>query len=93
MTKPLPDQSVFQFESDIFNNPFISQETFDEAKCRMKAMKEDRDAFGCSRSPGVNGISQRSFVNRSPTLKGKQKWAQATDLSTGNSLHTSIKVD
>lgn len=93
MTKPVPDQTVFEFEQDILKNPFISEESFTECQDRMKSMKEDRAVFGYSRSPGMSGISQRSYLNRSPTLKGKQKWALPLDLSTGNSLHTSIKVD
>nr|UOF76893.1 hypothetical protein [Cressdnaviricota sp.] len=92
MTKPLPDQSVFEFQTDYIQNPFYSEENFQECRNRMNQLHDVKAEFGYLRSPGRNGISRRAFINQSPTLKGKQKWAQA-DLNTGKSLHTSIKVE
>jgi len=91
MTRPQPEQAVFDFATDLIQNPFISEEPFQECRQRMNELRDVKAEFGYSRSPGRNGISRRAWLNQSPTLKGKQKWAKA-DTSTGNSLHTSIKV-
>jgi len=90
MTKPIPDQSVFDFQFDSQENPFISEETFE--KCHQR-MKDAKAAFGYLRSPGMSGISQRALINRSPILKGREKWAVPLDMNIGNSSVTSIKVE
>ena len=50
MTKPTPDQSVFEFQTDLIQNPFYSEEKFSECQERMIQMKEDRAVFGYSRT-------------------------------------------
>jgi len=88
MTKPVPDQEIFDFAQDS-QNPFVSQENFQACHQRMKDAKA---AFGYLRSPGMTGISQRLYQNRSPILKGRENWALPLDMNIGNSSVTSIKV-
>jgi len=92
MTKPIPDQAVFDFKTDLIENPFYSEENFQECRTRMNQMKDVKEEFGSLRSPGRNGISRRTLINRSPTSKGREKWAEPLDMSIGSSFATSIKV-
>lgn len=93
MTRPQPEQAVFDFATDLTENPFISEETFEECRTRMNQMRDVKEEFGCLRSPGRNGISRRTFMNMSPTSKGRSNWALPLDMNIGNSSVTSIKVD
>jgi len=92
MTRPQPEQAVFDFATDCIENPFISSESFQECRERMNQLKDVKEEFGSLRSPGRNGISRRTLINRSPTSKGREKWAEPLDMSIGSSFATSIKV-
>jgi hypothetical protein len=92
MTKPLPDQSVFEFQEDSQVNPFISSENFQECRHRMNKIKEDKGEFGYLQSHQVRGQSQRLFLNMSPTSKGRERLATPLVMNTGRSSPTSIKV-
>lgn len=87
MPKPRPDQEVF--DSQVFR----SAENIFECRDRMNQMKEDRAASGFLRSPGKDGISRRLFMNRSPILKGREKWVPQLGTNTGSCSPTSIKVE
>jgi hypothetical protein len=93
MTKPIPDQSVFDFKTDIIENPFISDESFQECRHRMAKIQEDKGGFGFLQSHQIRGQSQRLFLNTSPISKGRKKLVTPLDLSIGNSLPISIKVE
>lgn len=86
MPRPRPDQEVFDAQV------FTSQETFEEARCRMRKMKEDKEGSGYLRSQEIRGQSQRLFMNQSPISKGREKWAEPLDMNIGNLSSTSIKV-
>jgi len=92
MTKPTPDQAVFDFQSDYLQNPFYSDEPFEQARCRMKAMNAAKAEFGYLPSQQIYGQSQRLFQNQSPTLKGRKKLAVPLVSNTGRSSPTTIKV-
>jgi len=92
MTKPTPDQSVFDFQEDSQVNPFISSENFQECRHRMAKIQEDKGAFGFLQSHQIRGQSQRLFQNQSPISKGRKKWAEPLGLNTGNSSPILIKV-
>jgi len=92
MTKPIPEQAVFDFATDLIQNPFISEEPFQQARCRMKAMNAAKEEFGYLQSHQIRGQSQRLFQNMSPTLKGREKLAAPLVMNTGRSSPTSIKV-
>ena len=87
MPRPRPDQEVFDAQV------FTSQETFEEARCRMRKMKEDKEGSGYLQSHQIRGQSQRLFQNHSPILKAREKWVPTLDSSIGNSSPTSIKVE
>ncbi|MEY3412660.1 MAG: hypothetical protein RIQ70_1348 [Bacteroidota bacterium] len=91
MTKPIPDQAVFDFVQDQ-ENPFVSEEPFETARCRMKAMNAVKEEFGYLRSQAIRGQSQRLFQNTSPILKGRKKLVTPLDLNIGNLSPTLIKV-
>lgn len=86
MPRPKPDQSVFDAQV------FTSQETFEEARCRMKQMHADKEGSGYLQSHQIRGQSQRLFQNMSPISKGREKWVPELGMSTGNLSPTSIKV-
>lgn len=92
MTKPLPEQSVFDFQTDYIENPFYSEEPFETARCRMKKMNEDKAEYGYLRSQDIRGQSQRLFQNMSPISKDRKRLGIPLTMNTGKLSSTIIKV-
>jgi hypothetical protein len=93
MTKPLPDQSVFDFQTDYIENPFITEEPFEVARCRMKQMNEDKAEYGYLQSQAIRGQSQRLFQNLSPISKDRKKSGIPLAMNTGKLSPIIIKVE